>query len=331
VTVVCAWIRRVGIKEELVFAADSRLRLAGRWDACPKIFILPRSDALMAFAGETWWAYPIALQTANNIATFEPSRTRFLDLLDARGHAIRVINEMIDEGDVLAGPEPPEAEFLFGGFSSIERRFRIFRFVFDQERGRYGVQRVRDRYLGQYFFIGDRAADADHLLHQRMREQGLPQGPLDMQPFEVIRDMIREAGPDDTVGGAPQVAKVHRHLHSEIVAVDWSPDGQQPARKTVMGRPLLDYEIAHIPALDADDPSPAPPPGRGDILRAYDVLLMEGVHDLREGTVDDLREWVAMRGGVPESDVEEWVDYAIRRGLLEAAGPHRFCAIPPQN
>ena len=52
-TLTVAWERTTPTGSELVFASDSRLRLGGTWDASPKIFGLPRTDALMAFAGDT--------------------------------------------------------------------------------------------------------------------------------------------------------------------------------------------------------------------------------------------------------------------------------------
>jgi hypothetical protein len=40
-----------------------------------------------------------------------------------------------------------------------------------------------------------------------------------MGPFEVLRDVIREAR-CDSVGGPPQVAKVYRHLNTQFFAVN---------------------------------------------------------------------------------------------------------------
>jgi hypothetical protein len=316
-TLVGAWVREVGRKRELVFAADSRLRLAGRWDCCPKIFLLPRSDALMAFAGETWWAYPIILQTINNIATFGPSRSRSLDLLDARGHALRVINDMILMGDALDGPEPPEAEFLFGGFSANEVRFRLWRFAFDETSGRYQAERIAGRHLGQYRFIGDVAPAAETKLHLRMQAAGKPRGPLDMEPLQVLTDLLREASDRATVGGPPQVAKVYPNMTSQIIAVDWSRDGAVPPVRTVVGRPILEYEQAHIPVINADDPTPSPPEGRGVQLRRLDEALLGAIRLLNNPTPDALSEWVEATGeDISQEDQEDWLDFAERRGVI---------------
>ena len=100
-TIAAAWVRHFGLSEELVFASDSRLRWAGAWDSCPKIFCLPRTDAVIAFAGDTMWAYPIIAQTANHIAAFRPSLRRENDLLEAKGHALRVVNANDPNGGAL--------------------------------------------------------------------------------------------------------------------------------------------------------------------------------------------------------------------------------------
>lgn len=257
VTVACAWIRRSGDTEELVFVSDSRLRWAGAWDSCPKVFLLPRSDALMAFAGDTLWAYPIIAQTINSIASFEPSRERRYDLLEARGHALRVINDMLGQGDAIEGPEQPDssADFLFGGFSAVEGGFRLWRFFFSRPDRCYRAERVRPLRIGTFAFIGDVGPHARRRLGETTGEFDGWDGPLDMQPFEVVRDLLRE-GEHDTIGGPPQIAKCYRHMNTEAFAVDWSVNPQaEESRLTLLGRPLLDYELLGVPRLAADDPT----------------------------------------------------------------------------
>jgi hypothetical protein len=237
--------------------SDSRLRWAGAWDSCPKVFLLPRSDALMAFAGDTLWAYPIIAQTVNSIASFEPSRERRYDLLEARGHALRVINDMIQRGDAINGPDQPDAtaDFLFGGFSAEKGEFRLWRFYFSPTHRVYQAERIRPLRVGTFAFIGDVGRPARRRLGEMIGEFQGGGGPLDMQPFEVARDLLRE-GQHDTIGGAPQLAKCYRHMNTEAFAVVWSPDPPRlEPRPTLLGRPLLDYEQLGVPRVDADDPT----------------------------------------------------------------------------
>ncbi len=75
-----------------------------------------------------------------------------------------------------------------------------------------------------------------------------------MEPLEVLRDMIRDSG-YDTVGGAPQVVKIYRHMNSEFFGVTWRAQIGSPAAATYGGRPLLDYEKAYFVMIDADAPT----------------------------------------------------------------------------
>lgn len=89
-----------------------------------------------------------------------------------------------------------------------------------------------------------------------------------MEPFEVLRDVIRD-GCFDTVGGPPQLAKIYRHLNTQFFAIEWNGD------VTVAGRPVLSYEQAFIPTLDADQPElqPRPPQGAEGALPGETVPL----------------------------------------------------------
>jgi hypothetical protein len=51
----------------LVLASDSRLTGGPIDGLAPKVFALPRSDALLAFAGDTQHAYPLVLQMVASI------------------------------------------------------------------------------------------------------------------------------------------------------------------------------------------------------------------------------------------------------------------------
>jgi hypothetical protein len=71
-----------------------------------------------------------------------------------------------------------------------------------------------------------------------------------MEPFEVLRDMIRE-NVDHRIGGAPQVAKVHRFMRTQHFAVNW-PNVDYPPH--ALGRPQLPYERFDLPTIDPDHP-----------------------------------------------------------------------------
>ena len=261
-TLTAAWIRKVGNVEELVIASDSRLRGGEAWDCCPKILTLPREDCAIAFAGDTWWAYPLMLQMANAIELYPGSMDRRIDIADVKGHALRVFEQMLDAVDDLPyGQDRPNrplgTEFLFGGYSWRHGGVRIWKLHFDTEIDRYTFRPAKP-WRGQaegtskiVAFAGDAASAAkerlDDLLKKRDKTSA---GSFDMEPFEVLRDLIRD-GSHPTVGGPPQVAKVYRFAKTQPFGVRW-PDSQ--GRITMFGRPALDYEHFAAPVIDPDDP-----------------------------------------------------------------------------
>ena len=74
-------------------------------------------------------------------------------------------------------------------------------------------------------------------------------GNFDMEPFEVLRDMIRE-NISPHVGGPPQLVKVYQHMNCTPFAVFW-PNRQEKS-KALLGRPLMHYESIPYPILDPD-------------------------------------------------------------------------------
>lgn len=74
-------------------------------------------------------------------------------------------------------------------------------------------------------------------------------GGLDMEPFEVLRDMIRETK-FTSIGGPPQMVKVYKHLNTLPHNIFWpTRDANQ---LTFLGRPLLSYEKNRFLSLDPD-------------------------------------------------------------------------------
>jgi hypothetical protein len=77
-------------------------------------------------------------------------------------------------------------------------------------------------------------------------------GAFDMEPFEVLRDMIRQRM-YRSVGGPPQLVRVCTD-RSEPIAVRWE------GAATLFGRRLLSYERVEAPLLDPDSLQFGPPP-----------------------------------------------------------------------
>jgi hypothetical protein len=202
------------------------------------------------------------LQLANAIELFPGSRRRRADISELRKHSLRVFEQMMTLlNDLPAGqtsPEAPDTQFLMGGFSWKKSEYRIWRLHFDAHLGRYTFAPIRE-WTGQeegarkvVAFSGDVAQEAADRLRTLLHERGkMTQGGLDMEPFEVLRDMIR-SGLYPSVGGAPQLAKVYRYLQVQPFVVMW-PD--RDGTPHAYGRPALSYEIFDAPLLDPDAPA----------------------------------------------------------------------------
>jgi hypothetical protein len=266
VTLIAAWTRRLAPQiEELVIAADSRLGGGQRWDACPKVFLLPRSDCAIAFCGSTYYAYPVVEQIRNAISLYGKSATRALDVCQLQHFLLAFLNGMVDAIHSLPSDggyavPPSDTRFLLGGYSWQFKAFFIWRILFDPKTNRYVSWRVgRNGYDRLLAFDGD-AGNADdtkallaearerngRVMHRRGRD---PRQHCDFEPLEVIRDFSRERR-FETVGGAPQLLKVYQHMNSLPFAVFW-PD-RASRRISFLGRPLLDYEIGHYLVMDVD-------------------------------------------------------------------------------
>lgn len=289
-TLVAAWIRNVRSVRELVVASDSRLSgAAAVWDCSPKIISLPRTDALMAFAGSTDLAYPTMLQVVRAIEAHPASVERRYDVTDLSDKVLQVMNQMLDIRVVdrvaraEAMIEKAGTEYLLGGWSWRHERFTCFRYTFDSGTRRYirskivDAQNRRHRYALAFLGSGADAARS-HFMRGRSSQGKTASDPIDMEPLEVLRDLIRE-GTDHTLGGAPQVVKVYRHMNTESFGVIWRNRVGEIGVPTYGGRPLLEWEKPYFQFIDADAPE-----RHATYVRRLDAA---GVERLEEVTSSD--------------------------------------------
>ena len=261
-TLSMAWIRTVGVHEELVFASDSRLSGGSDWDCCPKLMMLPRGDSLIGFAGSTFDAYPLMIQFRNWIETHPAALRRGLDINEIKKRMRLIFNDMRGFiSDLPRGqkkPDPPDCELIFGGWSWQTGSFRAWRFHYISVREAFDFEPVgssiRVAHNHPIVFAGTRAAvekarsDIIALLRSRsLFRPGIRY--FDMEPFEVLRDIIR-AGEFNDVGGPPQIVKVYKNGTSQPFAVKWPISGGREL--SVLGRPLFDRERTGLPVIDPD-------------------------------------------------------------------------------
>jgi hypothetical protein len=224
---------------------------------------LPRGDAFVAFAGSTLDAYPLMLQLRNWVENDPMVMDRGLDINEMKRRMRLMFNDMrLFITDLPAGqkvPDPIDCELLFGGWSWQKSEFLTWRFryvpsrqLFDFESQGAGIKVGRDHPIT---FAGTREAVemARDMIIEKLKTKGRFRSGeryLDMEPFEVLRDIIREQKVDD-VGGPPQLIKLYRNATSKAFAVKWALPHQRDL--TVLGRPLFKGEKTKLPTVDPDN------------------------------------------------------------------------------
>lgn len=258
-TISVAWIRKIGKVEELLFASDSRLRGYGAWDSCPKILPLRRGDSAISFSGSTDIAYPLFLQLANVVLLHKATASRELDLPHLQGHFCRVLQGMVERmsdwpsTDVI--DELCETKFIFGGYIWKEAQYRIWKASFKKDLKRFKFDKARGLRIPEFAntvcVVANPAGEGiEAEFNFRLSKYG-PNGHAgwDMEPFLVLRDLIREEK-FEHVGGPPQLVKIYRSSNVKPLGVYW-PD-KKSKTASVLGRLLLSYEKFDCPLIDPD-------------------------------------------------------------------------------
>jgi hypothetical protein len=253
-TLCISWVRKLKSHEELLIATDSRLRAFGSWNCCPKILTFPRTDCAICFEGDTSFAYPMMIQLQTSVANYPRAMNRSQDLFDFKGHILKILNDMLK---YKSDYELPETSFLFGGYSWKKDKFALWHLHYQKHYEKF-THRPISFWRGvkgeiKVTLTGDYTDDAKTRLLKILKERDkLMNGSLDMEPFEVLRDMLKEGDEEKypLIGGAPQLIKVYRHMNRTPIAVKWNFDDHKIL--SLLGRPLLDYEKTSFPILDPE-------------------------------------------------------------------------------
>lgn len=253
-TLTLAWVRSVGETEELVVATDSRLRPFG-WDTAPKILPLPRGDSVLAFAGDTQFAYPVMQQMMHTVESWDPAASRTQPLAELKGHLLRVLDRMSmpkEYADLPNSEVPaPTAVFLLAGFCWSSQRFRIWKLHYQSDIDRFSFHAYR-RWSGNnsakmLAVAGNHMHEAKRLIRKQLDSvDRLRSGGIDMEPLQVLGQMI-DNDRFLEIGGRIQLVKIYRSLKTVPFVV--SKDDE----KSLFGRPLLSYEAPdRFPELKID-------------------------------------------------------------------------------
>jgi hypothetical protein len=204
------------------------------------------------------YAYPVMLQMSHAVAMHPKNLSRATDLTDLNGHLLRVLNKMHEEIHDLAKPpvgDDPEVAFMLAGYSWKLNDFRIWRYYFNPADKTFvarhaSTHRKRTGGTKYFHFVGDHTGEATGKLYRLLESRSrLRKGGLNMEPFEVLVDMIRDEQ-YATIGGPPQIVKIYSHSNNIPYAVFWP--NRETGVPTLWGRPLLEYERHRFLALDPD-------------------------------------------------------------------------------
>jgi hypothetical protein len=225
------------------------------------------------------FAYPFIHAAINAVSLHRGSSRREIDLSEVKSVLQRAINAMLAEiCDLPNGKKDfgePDLRLVFGGYSWRKKRFVLWKFQFNPGERAFQVTEIRGwRGLGRkrvLVILGDprisaavrkRSArtgesmikdDEDveaiakkaliGLLKSRGAEHSVG---LDLEPFEVLSDLLRKKK-SPHIGGPPQLVKIYPHLNAQPFGVRW-PNSRGGV--AVLGRILPTAEKAHVPVID---------------------------------------------------------------------------------
>jgi hypothetical protein len=202
------------------------------------------------------YAYPIMLQIQAAVAQHPRLLSRAMDITDLKGHLIRVLNGMTALiNDLPVGVQnEPDTTFLIAGWSWKLNRFCSWLLHYDASIKKFTFRPTRnwrgnnnEKFLS---ITGDYKDEyKEKLVNLLKKKSKLETGGFDMEPLEVLIDMLKDGG-FDKIGGAPQIMKVYKYSSTRPFAVFW-PD-RASGNVSLNGRPLLDYERSGYHIYDPD-------------------------------------------------------------------------------
>lgn len=250
-TLIVTWTRTTKTARELWMLSDSRLSGSKLWDYGPKIFGIGRSDSVVAFAGDTAWAYPLIAQITSYVESFINLRERVVDFVDMYRDVLEVLNESLSfvSEPVLASEALPECSFILAGFSARRKDFLIRRITFHKERRRFEGAHPRSYGGESLAFIGDEepVKATVRRISELLKASKANDTRLDMAPAVAFFEVLSSNRFRD-IGGAPQVTKVYEHMNQRHFGVYWPPSVPNDEQHIYLrGRRLKPYEVLDHP------------------------------------------------------------------------------------
>ncbi|MCX2761058.1 hypothetical protein OQJ75_21975 [Vibrio sp. 14G-20] len=195
------------------------------------------------------------IQLKNAVDANNKIKNRRQRLSVFKGVLIKILNGMLEH---KSDYEIPEVEFLFGGYCWHEQQFKLWNITYQKNIKKFTQHIVRwwrgvDSDI-KVTFIGDYTDEARNKLVEKLKANNkLKEGALDFEPFEVIRDLLKD--PDapvkyPAIGGAPQVIKVYKSLNHKAFALKWNYDDEE--KLTLLGMPIKTHSNSTNPVICVD-------------------------------------------------------------------------------
>lgn len=250
-TLVVAWTRTTGTGRELWLISDSRLGGGKFWDYGPKIFGTGRSDAMIAFAGETDWTYPLIAQISSYVESFVNLRDRVIDVSEAYENILELLNDSLALVSEAAheSMKTPKCSFIFAGYSVRRNDFFLRRIVFHEGRKRFESKMPRNLGGESLTYIGDKGpvAAVVRRLPKIIPVDKRKSSRLGMEPAKAFFDVLTSKHFHE-IGGAPQVAKIYQHMNQRHFGVYWPPAAPHDEQSIYLrGRCLKSYDVLDHP------------------------------------------------------------------------------------
>lgn len=169
---------------------------------------MPGNTCALAFAGDTEYAYPMMMQIRQAMTGYTRIETRAMDITDINGHLLNHANHLMNSVYDLADPNyVPDNEFVFGGYSWVEKKFKIWRYYYDKHDKSFAKDGKNHRIIssvsGNFVAIGDQRENFKRELRDLLRkkygndiekQKGIV---LDMEPFEALCRMLQKTDKRD--------------------------------------------------------------------------------------------------------------------------------------
>ncbi|MEB8056091.1 hypothetical protein [Pseudomonas fulva] len=250
-TLVVAWTRKTHTGRELWMLSDSRLSGGKIWDYGPKIFGVGRSDAIIAFAGDTSWTYPLIAQISSYVESFINLRERVVDVADLCDQILQMLNDSLSFVTDTADPSLalPECSFIFAGYSTRRNDFFVRRIEFQPTSNKFVAAHPKSYGRELLAYVGDEqpVKATVRRISEILKEGKVKRQRLDMAPAVAFFEVL-SSGKFRDIGGAPQVAKVYEHMNVRHFGVYWPPNIPNEEQDIFLrGRCLKSYEVLDHP------------------------------------------------------------------------------------